>query len=44
VTIELETLQTSSVVDPRVTRNPDDAVALIANGDVPKFWFGKAPK
>jgi hypothetical protein len=42
VTVETETVQTAAVVEEKLTASPEDAVALTANGAVPKAWFERA--
>ena len=44
VTVAPEIVQTPVVVDAKLTGRPELAVALIANGGVPKGWLENAPK
>jgi hypothetical protein len=39
VTVAPDTVQTEGLVDAKLTGKPEDAVALSANGAVPKAWF-----
>ena len=43
VTVFPETVQIPMVVEAKLTASPELAVALIANGAVPKGWFASAP-
>ena len=44
VTVAPETVQTVEVVEAKLTARPDEAVALTANGAVPRARFERAPK
>ena len=44
VTVPLETVQTGSVVEAKLTASPEDAVAFSLNGALPNTWFESAAK